>query len=229
MPYLVHDCGASTLCSQQRTPSQSHATATRELVGLVASVKPEIAQERFNKIAGRRDPLEVLRNITRAELELSMTSNQAVRLLAAVELGRLVFGSQPVPKTITEPKEAADAFSYDLSFHSKERFAVLVLDVKHKLICSEIVSVGTATEVLAHPREVFSAVLKAGGTRCIVGHNHPSGNVQPSPSDLELTRELLQAGKTLGVPVLDHLILGQGQFSSIRESTTLWEEIPQDD
>lgn len=228
MPYLVHDCGASTLCSQQRAPSQSHATATRELVGLVASVKPEIAQERFNKIAGRRDPLEVLRNITRAELELSMTSNQAVRVLAAVELGRLVFGSQPLPKTITEPKEAADAFSYDLSFHSKERFAVLVLDVKHKLICSEIVSAGTATEALAHPREIFSAVLKAGGIRCIVGHNHPSGNVQPSPSDLDLTRELLQAGKTLGVPVLDHLILGQGQFSSIRESTTLWEEIPQD-
>lgn len=99
----------------------------------------------------------------------------------------------------------------------------------HNLICIEVVSVGTATETLAHPREIFGAVLKAGGIRCIVAHNHPSGSVQPSPGDLDLTRKLLQLGQAMGVPVLDHLILGQGQFCSLRETTTFWDEFPQED
>lgn len=230
MPYLLHDCGASTLWSQQRVLSQPNAVVTTELFSLVADIKLEIAVDRLTKLAGRRDFLEVLRHTNNAELQqLPMTGKQAARVLAAVELGRRIFASQPVPKTINEPKDAADALSYDLSFHPKEQFAVLVLDTIHRLICTEVISVGTATETIAHPREVFAAVLKAGGIRCIVAHNHPSGNLQPTPSDLELTRRLLQAGQAVGVPVLDHLILGQGQFQSLREMTSLWDEVPQDD
>lgn len=106
---------------------------------------------------------------------------------------------------------------------------MLVLDAKHTLITTEIISVGTATETLAHPREVFGAVLKAGGIRCIVAHNHPSGGIEPSLEDLRLTHRLLRAGQSVGVPLMDHLILGQGQFCSLRETTALWDEVPQDD
>lgn len=229
MPYLLHDCGASTLWSGERVQLHPSAVTNTELFGLVADIKLEIAVERLTKLAGSRNFLEVLRHTSNSQLQqLPMAEKQAARVLAAVELGRRMFGSQPVPKTINEPKDAADAFSYDLSFHPKERFAVLILNAVHRLICTEVISEGTATATLAHPREVFAAVLKAGGLRCIVAHNHPSGNLQPSPGDLDLTRELLQAGRAIGVPVLDHLILGQGQFQSLREATTLWDELPQD-
>ncbi len=228
MPYLLRD-SASTLWHQQRVCLQPNATTNAELLSLVADIKLDVAQDCLSKLAGSRDTLEALRNASITQLQLlPLTEKRAARILSAVELGKRMFSSHPVPKTINEPKDAADAFSYDLSFHPKERFAVLVLDTIHRLICTEVISVGTATETLAHPRDVFAAVLKAGGIRCIVAHNHPSGSVQPSPGDLDVTRRLLQAGQAVGVPVLDHLILAQGQFCSLREFTALWDEFPQD-
>ncbi len=95
------------------------------------------------------------------------------------------------------------------------------------LISTEIISIGTATETLADPKEIFAAVLKAGGVRCLVAHNHPSGCTEPSPQDLDLTCLLLRVGQLMGIPILDHLILAQGQFCSLRQTTTLWGQFPQ--
>ncbi|MEN9244730.1 MAG: JAB domain-containing protein, partial [Gloeomargarita sp. DG02_5_bins_242] len=76
---------------------------------------------------------------------------------------------------------------------------------------------------LAHPREIFREAIRLGATRLVVGHNHPSGNVTPSEADLELTRQLLQCSKILDLPLLDHLILGQGHHCSLRSTTRLWD------
>lgn len=110
-----------------------------------------------------------------------------------------------------------------------ERFAVLLLDVKNRLLGTQVITIGTATETLAPPREIFREVIRQGATRVIVAHNHPSGNVEPSQEDIELTRQLLIGGQFLGIPVLDHLILGDGNHQSLREITTLWEDCPQGD
>lgn len=228
MPYLLHDCGNSTVWSPQVHIAPRSVTTT-DLFGTIADIKPNVASDRLAQLAGTSDPLEVLRQTSLAQLQQVVTEKQAVRVLSAVEMGRRMFvGSQPIPKTINSPKEAFDALSYDLSFQSKERFAVLSLNVLNKLLCIEILSIGTATETLASPREIFGAVLKAGGTRCIIAHNHPSGGIEPSYSDLELTRKLLATAQVMEVPILDHLILGQGRFSSLRETTTLWSDFPQD-
>ena len=85
-------------------------------------------------------------------------------------------------------------------------------------------SIGTATETLAHPREIFREVIKRGATRVVVAHNHPSGSLDPSPEDITLTRQLLKGANLLGIPLLDHLILGNGDFSSIRQNSDLWNE-----
>jgi DNA repair protein RadC len=112
---------------------------------------------------------------------------------------------------------------------SQERFAVLLLDVKHRLLGTRIITIGTATETLAHPRDIFREVIKQGATRLIVAHNHPSGNTEPSPEDIHLTRQLLSGAQFLGIPLLDHLILGNGDFRSLRQATNLWNELPQED
>jgi DNA repair protein RadC len=101
--------------------------------------------------------------------------------------------------------------------------------VKHRLLGTRVITIGTATETLAHPRDIFREVLKQGATRLIVAHNHPSGNIEPSQEDIQLTRQLLSGAQYLGLPLLDHLIIGNGDFLSLRQTTSLWNELPQGD
>ncbi|PIG93846.1 DNA repair protein RadC [Gloeocapsopsis sp. IPPAS B-1203] len=179
----------------------------------------------------QRDPLAVLREITPQELMQihGIKSAKAATIVAAVELGKRAFQSRPLERTVIDsPAAAAATLSQDLMWQAQERFAVLLLDVKNRLIGTQVITIGTATETLASPREIFREVIRQGATRVIVAHNHPSGNVEPSPQDIELTRQLLAGAQFLDVPLLDHLILGDGNHQSLREITTLWDEYPQE-
>ncbi|MEL7501392.1 MAG: DNA repair protein RadC [Cyanobacteria bacterium J06554_6] len=172
-----------------------------------------------------RQSLEVLRNISPAELMQlpGIGEAKAATIIAAIELGKRVLQTRPSELTIVDdPSIAAAALSQDLMWQTQERFAVVLLDVKHRLLGTQVISVGTATETLAHPREIFQAILRQGATRAIVAHNHPSGSLEPSPEDLDLTRRLLEGATVLDIPILDHLILGNGDFLSLRQATALW-------
>jgi DNA repair protein RadC len=172
-----------------------------------------------------RDALDVLRNISPQELMAipGIGEAKAATILAAVELGRRVVQTRPAERTvIDDPAVAAAALSHDLMWQTQERFAVLLLDIKHRLLASRVITIGTATETLAHPREIFREAIRQGATRLIVAHNHPSGELSPSQADLDLTRQLLEAAKILDMPLLDHLILGNGDFCSLRQTTALW-------
>jgi DNA repair protein RadC len=180
----------------------------------------------------QRDPLTVLRDITAKELmEIpGVGPAKATAILAAIELGKRVLHSRPSERTvIDDPAIAAAALSNDLMWQPQERFAVLLLDIKHRLVGTRIISIGTATETLAHPRDIFREVIRQGAIRVIVAHNHPSGNVDPSPEDIALTQQLLAGAQVLGIPLLDHLILGNGNHLSLRQTTHLWQEFPQGD
>jgi DNA repair protein RadC len=171
--------------------------------------------------------LSVLREVSAEELmKISgIGPAKATTILAALELGKRVLQSQPALLTVVDdPAVAAAALGHELMWQAQERFAVLLLDVKHRMIGSKVITIGTATETLAHPRDIFREAIKRGATRIIVAHNHPSGNLEPSEEDLALTRQLLKAAQFLGIPMLDHLILGNGDFASIRQSSNLWHE-----
>lgn len=178
------------------------------------------------------DPIAVLRDVSVQELTQihGIGPAKATTILAAIELGKRVFQARPLERTpIDSPAAAAAALSQDLMWQAQERFGVLLLDVKNRLIGTQVITIGTATETLAAPREIFREVIRRGATRLVVAHNHPSGNVEPSPQDIDLTRQLLAGAQFLGIPLLDHLILGDGNHQSLRETTTLWEEYPQGD
>ena len=178
-----------------------------------------------------RDPLDVLRSVSAQELMdiPGIGQAKATTILAALELGKRVLYTQPQEQVVIEdPAIAAAYLSNDLMWQPQERFAVLLLDVKHRVIGRQIVSIGTATETLAHPRDIFREAIRQGATRLIVAHNHPSGNVEPSTEDLNLTKQLLAGAEFLGIPVLDHLILGNGNHSSIRQLTNLWQDMAQE-
>jgi len=175
----------------------------------------------------QRDAMSVMRDLSARELmEIpGVGPAKATSILAAIELGKRVLQSRPPEKTVVDdPSVAAAALSHELMWQSQERFAVLFLDIKHRILGMKVITIGTATETLAHPRDIFREVLRHGATRVIIAHNHPSGNLEPSQEDIHLTRQLLEAANLLGVPILDHLILGNGDFSSLRQTTSLWQE-----
>jgi DNA repair protein RadC len=180
----------------------------------------------------QRDPLDVLRNISPQELmEIEgIGPAKATTILAAIELGKRTFQLRPTERImIDSPDTAAAALSQDLMWQSEERFAVVLLDVKNRLIGTKVITIGTATETLVHPPGLFREVLKQGANRLIVAHNHPSGNLEPSAEDIALTEQLLQGANYLEIPLLDHLILGNGDHQSLRKTTNLWQQYPQND
>ncbi|WP_299407607.1 DNA repair protein RadC [Acaryochloris sp. IP29b_bin.148] len=179
----------------------------------------------------QQDPLTVLRDVNASELtQISgIGPAKATTILAAIELGKRICQARPPELTvIDDPALAAAALASELMWQSQERFAVLLLDVKHRLLGTQVVSIGTATETLAHPRDIFREIIRNGATRAIVAHNHPSGQTDPSPEDLELTQQLLAGAQILGLPLLDHLILGNGDFTSLRQTTSLWSDCSQE-
>jgi DNA repair protein RadC len=179
----------------------------------------------------QRDSLTSLRDVSVHDLtQISgVGPAKATTILAAIELGKRVLQAIPPEKTVVDdPAIAAAALSHELMWQSQERFAVVLLDIRHRLLGTKVITIGTATETLAHPREIFKEVIRNGAVRCIVAHNHPSGNLDPSPEDLSLTRQLLQGAQILAIPVLDHLIIGNGDYRSLRQSTQLWQETPQE-
>jgi DNA repair protein RadC len=114
-------------------------------------------------------------------------------------------------------------------WQSQEKFAVVFLDNKNQFLGTKVITIGTATETLVHPRDIFREGIKQGATKLIIAHNHPSGNLEPSQADLDLTEQLLQGAQYLAIPLLDHLILGNGNFESLRKITKLWIKYPQEE
>jgi len=116
---------------------------------------------------------------------------------------------------INTAEAAAHVFSTYLKGEDREHFVLLMLDLKKRVIGIHTVSIGTLTQTVVHPREVFKAAILANAHAIIVGHNHPTGDATPSVADLDVTRELISAGEILRIPVLDHIIVGHnGKYIS---------------
>ncbi|GJM20841.1 MAG: hypothetical protein DHS20C15_07560 [Planctomycetota bacterium] len=143
----------------------------------------------------------------------------AVRLSRAFELGRRAACAALQPGQAVRRAEDLHAHLMGwLSALRKECFVVVLLDAQHRLLRSERVSEGCLTWSVVHPREVFAPALRAAAAAVVVAHNHPSGDPTPSHEDREVTRRLVDAGQTLGIPLLDHLVVGHGRCVSLREA-----------
>jgi DNA repair protein RadC len=143
---------------------------------------------------------------------------RAAQVLAAVELGRRTLIRQPAdrPQLLT-PGEVAMFLLPEFGARPVEQFGVVLLDAKHRLIRTTVLTVGTLDRSVVHPREVFREAAAARAAGIILFHNHPSGDPTPSADDLALTRRLVAAGSLMGIDVLDHLVLTATRFVSVRE------------
>lgn len=119
-------------------------------------------------------------------------------------------------KKITGPASAFAHFAY-LARKRAENFAVATLDSQHQVLKVRVVSIGLVNRTIVHPREVFAPAIEDRAQSILIAHNHPSGIPDPSPEDREITDRLVKAGRILGIPVLDHVIVGRGRFYSFVE------------
>ena len=143
---------------------------------------------------------------------------KAATILAAVELGRRLALKAAEQRTVVHgPADAAGYAMPRFRFERKEHFAVLLLNAKNHILALKTISVGTLTSSIAHPREVFQAAIEQAAAAVILVHNHPSGDPTPSAEDLALTRRMAEAGEVMGIPVIDHIILGYDKFISLKE------------
>jgi len=126
--------------------------------------------------------------------------------------------SKRAPEAVRSPADVAAFMRRAVTDHAREHFVALYLDGRHRALAHQIVSVGTATASLVHPREVFQPAVLLGACALVVAHNHPSGDPSPSAEDREITERLAQAGKLLGITLLDSIVwTREGRFTSLRE------------
>jgi len=141
---------------------------------------------------------------------------KAIQLKASAELARRIAVTPPPRTAIDTAEKAAALLRPHLVDKQKEHFIALLLDNRHQLIRLSPIAIGSLSATLVHPREIFKEAIAASAAAVIVAHNHPSGDPTPSQQDVQLTQRLVEAGRLLGIEILDHLIIGAADVVSLR-------------
>ena len=143
---------------------------------------------------------------------------KAAQIKAAIEFGRRLVAASPEERTkIRSPQDVYNLLGPALRDEKREHFVALLLDTKNGVLRQLTVSVGDLSSSIVHPREVFAPAIRHSAASLIVAHNHPSGDATPSPEDAQVTKRLVEAGELLGIEVLDHVVLGDSRWVSLRE------------
>ncbi|MBA2692543.1 MAG: DNA repair protein RadC [Rubrobacter sp.] len=139
---------------------------------------------------------------------------KACIILSAVEFGkRLGRVRNPGKPVISSPADVDGLLRGRIANQDRENFVAVLLNTKNEVIESPTISVGTLSSSLVHPREVFKPAIRASAASVVLSHNHPSGKVEPSREDKEVTKRLVEAAEIIGIEVLDHVIIGEEHFS----------------
>ncbi|HEX6940312.1 MAG TPA: DNA repair protein RadC [Longimicrobiales bacterium] len=146
----------------------------------------------------------------------------AARVAAALELGRRLAREEPEERTrIRGPSDVYERCAPSLRDLAQEEFRVLLLNTQHAVLRELLVTRGILDASVVHPREVFRPAIAESAAALILVHNHPSGDPMPSPEDRNITLQLIEAGRILGIPVLDHVVIGDGRYVSFVEAGLL--------
>ncbi len=142
---------------------------------------------------------------------------KALQLLASVELGRRVKRAKVYRAEILRPQDVIEWFESEFGSMDQECFVALYLDTQGKLISHRVLFKGTLSESAVHPRNVFKEAFLQNANSVLIAHNHPSGNCRPSRNDIEVTLQMVKVAKTMGVQLVDHIIVGANSYYSFKE------------
>ncbi len=145
----------------------------------------------------------------------------AIKIKAAIEIGNRISRRIPEKYTVIKPTDICKYYKGYLRHIKKEVFKIILLNTKSQIICDENISEGTLNSSLVHPREVFKYAIKKSAHKIILMHNHPSGDSSPSNEDKKITYRLIECGKLVGIEVVDHIIIGDGNYYSFKENNIM--------
>ncbi|HSJ38566.1 MAG TPA: DNA repair protein RadC [Planococcus sp. (in: firmicutes)] len=208
---------------RERLLNQGAASlSNQELIAILLRTgsRQESVLHLANRVLIHFEQLHHLKDATIEEMTAIKGIGEAkgVQLMAAVELGRRLSSKQTDSKyTIRSPKDAASYLMNDMTSLKQEHFVTLFLNIKNQVLHRQTIFVGSLNASIVHPREIFREAVRRSAASIICAHNHPSGNPAPSPEDIDVTKRLLEAGSIIGIELLDHVIIGDHQFISLKE------------
>lgn len=176
----------------------------------------ELSKEILNEI--KKVGIENINNESFKNIK-GLGDTKTNQIISFIELGRRLLKNKKA-ELIMSPKDVWEKME-DLRDSKKKYFVIFFLDSRNQIIKREIISVGTLNSSLVHPREVFEPAIRYSTSQIIISHNHPSGLLKPSEEDLSMTKRLLEAGKILGIDVLDHIIVCKDEYKSLREGNLI--------
>jgi DNA repair protein RadC len=223
---MIYNMPIKTLPEEDRPRERlfrdgAEALADAELLAIIIAVGND--RESSKRLAERLLALGGLRYLMDATVQELMEIRgigkaKAAQIKSAVELGlRLSAERVSLCRTVIKtPDDAANLLMARMRYGDREEFRAILLNTKNQVLSIQTVSIGTTNSSLAHPREMLRAALKHGAVAVILAHNHPSGDPQPSPEDINVTRQLKEAGSMVGITVLDHVVIGDGSYVSLK-------------
>lgn len=196
--------------------------SNHELLAILlrTGTKEESVLQLSNRLLTNFEGLRLLKAATLEEITeiKGIGQAKAIQILAAVEIGRRIANLNYNERyVIRSPEDGANYVMNDMRFLSQEHFVCLYLNTKNQVLHKQTIFIGSLNASIVHPREVFREALKRSVASIICLHNHPSGDPAPSREDIEVTKRLVECGKMLGIELLDHLIIGENKFVSLKE------------
>lgn len=205
----------------------AESLSNEELIAVIIRTgsRQESAVELSKRVISRDNRgLVYLRDTTMQELmEINGIGKcKASQILAAIEIGKRINYQTAAEKIkINQPSTVADLFMDEMRYLQKEHFRIILLDTKNQIIAMEEISIGTLNASIVHPRDVFKIAIKRNSNSIILIHNHPSGDPTPSKEDINITNRLLEVGELIGIKVLDHIIIGDMDYISLKEKNII--------
>lgn len=196
--------------------------SNQELLAILlrTGTKTESVLQLSQRVLFYYDGLKLLKEATIEELQSinGVGKAKALELRAALELGRRIYTFQDDERyVIRSPEDVADYVMEEMRFLTQEHFVILCLNTKNQVIHRQTLFIGSLNSSIVHPRELFKEALRRSAASVICLHNHPSGDPSPSSEDIEVTTRLTECGRILGIDVLDHVIIGDRKFTSLKE------------
>src|SRR5690625_1798636 len=187
---------------------------------LVSGTKDESVMSLAHRMLMHFEGIKLLKDATIEELTSikGIGPAKGVMILAAIELGRRLNTFKPSEQiTIRSPKDGANYVMEEMRTLNQEHFVAIFLNTKNEVIHKQTIFIGSLNSAVVHPREIFSEEVKRSAASIICFHNHPSGDPTPSQEDIHVTRRLADSGKMMGIELLDHIIIGDRKFISLKE------------
>ncbi len=218
-PLTIHDLPVEEKPREKLISQGPEALSIRELLAVVLTTgtTKEDVIEMSNRLIRDYGEKSILaeRKAERLSTDMDIPIVKACQIVATGELGRRLYDK--VESGFTTIRTAKDVYEYlqDMRNLPKEHLRGLYLNSHNRIIRDEVISIGTVNSNMIHPREVFRPAIECNASAIVLAHNHPSGESTPSAEDIEITSQIVQAGKILGISVLDHLIITKQTFVSV--------------